>query len=220
MTDARVDRRLGGWLILAGALIALAYYGRLTEGKPEENVVYTYEFAIGSLTIYAVLVGLLLLIARGLPTRDAFALRRPTSWGRAIGLAVVVLITVYALSALVATFADPGGEQGLTPTGWDSDRAGAFVASFVVIAVAVPVVEELMFRGLGYSLLERFGTRVAIIATGVAFGLAHGLFAALPLLAAFGIGLAILRSRTGSVVPGIVLHGTFNAIALILSVAA
>ena len=220
MSDARAGRRLAAWSLLVGALIALAYYGRFTEGKPEKNVVYTYDFAVGSATIYALLVGVLLSIAIGLPKREAFALRRPASWGRAIGLAITVLIGVYVLSAIVAQFADPGGEQGLTPTGWDGDRAGAFVASFVVIAVLVPVVEELTFRGLGYSLLERFGARAAIIVTGVAFGLAHGLIEALPLLAAFGIGLAILRSRTGSVIPGIVLHGTFNAIALIVSVAA
>ena len=33
----------------------------------------------------------------------------------------------------------------------------------------------------------------------------------------FGAGLAFLRSRTGSVYPGMVVHGAFNSIALVLA---
>ena len=56
-----------------------------------------------------------------------------------------------------------------------------------------------MFRGAGYSLLARFGQIVAILVTGVTFGLVHGLIEALVVLTAFGIGLAWLRARTDSV---------------------
>jgi hypothetical protein len=38
-----------------------------------------------------------------------------------------------------------GREQGLTPTSWQPDRAGAFAANFVVVAVYAPIVEELTF---------------------------------------------------------------------------
>ena len=82
-----------------------------------------------------------------------------------------------------------------------------------------PIVEELTFRGLGYSLLARYGRWTAIIATGLAFALAHGLVNAFPLLAAFGIGLAYLRSRVDSVYPGMIVHGLFNAVALTVAVA-
>jgi membrane protease YdiL (CAAX protease family) len=59
---------------------------------------------------------------------------------------------------------------------------------------------------------------VAIVGTGVIFGLAHGLVLALPILVGFGIGLAWLRSRSESVYPGMVLHGLFNAASLALGV--
>jgi membrane protease YdiL (CAAX protease family) len=39
-----------------------------------------------------------------------------------------------------------------------------------------------------------------------------------PVIAVFGGVLAWIRSRTGSVFPGMVLHATFNAIALIAAV--
>jgi membrane protease YdiL (CAAX protease family) len=56
------------------------------------------------------------------------------------------------------------------------------------------------------------------VATGVLFGLAHGLIVALPVLAVFGIAVGWVRDRTDSVYPGMLLHGTFNGIALIASV--
>ena len=60
---------------------------------------------------------------------------------------------------------------------------------------------------------------LAIGVTGLLFGAAHGLLVALPILTAFGLVVGWLRVRTNSVYPGMALHGTFNAIALIASVA-
>ena len=55
----------------------------------------------------------------------------------------------------------------------------------------------------------------AIEIVGITFALAHGLVQAFPELAVFGCALAWLRFRTTSVFPGMLLHGTFNAIALV-----
>lgn len=77
-----------------------------------------------------------------------------------------------------------------------------------------PLVEELTFRGVGQSLLRFLGRAPSILLAGVAFGLAHGLLEALIVLVPFGIALAWLRDRTNSVLPGILVHGLFNAAAL------
>ncbi|MBA3427137.1 MAG: CPBP family intramembrane metalloprotease, partial [Actinobacteria bacterium] len=50
----------------------------------------------------------------------------------------------------------------------------------------------------------------AIALTGLAFALTHGLLLPLISIAAFGFGLAYLRSRTRSVYPGIVIHMLVN----------
>ena len=92
------------------------------------------------------------------------------------------------------------------------------MAFFLVVSVLAPVVEELTYRGLGFTLLAPYRTWVAIIVTGVLFGAAHGLVAGLPVLTIFGIVVAWLRSRTGSVYPSMLLHGVFNGTALLLSV--
>jgi membrane protease YdiL (CAAX protease family) len=173
---------------------------------------------------YGIMLGILLLIARGLPRRELFALRRPASWKRALGLAALALVTIYAAAFVyeraLSLFGDWNAtdEQGLVPNGWDSSRAGAFVAFFLVVTFLGPAVEELTYRGLGISLLLPWGSMPAIGATGVLFGAAHGLLVALPVLTIFGIVVGWLRVRTDSVYPGMALHATFNGIALIAAV--
>src|SRR5206468_5811783 len=96
--------------------------------------------------------------------------------------------------------------------------AAPFIANALAVCLLAPFVEEITFRGVGFGLIAaRFGAEPAIVASAVLFGLAHGLVEALPLLVAFGIGLAWLRERQGSTIPGMILHGTFNAIALTAS---
>jgi len=213
-----VTGRLIAWLGLVGALTAIAYGSRAASGKPETDAVYEYDLALAGIVQYGIMLGVVLLIAMGTEARALLALRRPASWWRAAGLSVVVLVGLYVLGGLLSPYLDPGGEQGLTPSGWDPDRAGAFAFNFAVIVLVAPFVEELTFRGLGYSLLEPFGRGLAIVAVGVAFGLVHGLVEALPILAAFGAGLAWIRARTGSLYPAIATHGVFNAIAIAIAV--
>jgi membrane protease YdiL (CAAX protease family) len=210
--------RLIGWALLVGVLATIGYATRAAEGRPPKNLLYHYGTAFGGLVQYGIILGIVLALARGPGMGERLALRRPYSWPRALGLGVATLIAVYVFAAVLDTFLNPGREQGLTPDHWDPSRAGAYAANFVVVAVVAPIVEELMFRGLGFSLLRRYGEWAAILLVGLAFGLYHGLFEALPILAFFGACLAFVRSRTGSVYPGMLVHATFNSIALVVAV--
>jgi membrane protease YdiL (CAAX protease family) len=216
----RQSWRLVAWLLLSLAFAGLAYAGQLSDEEPPDDYAYRYSSSVGAAVVYAVTFGLLLLIARGLDRRAAFGLRAPASWPRALGLALLALLAIYVLTAIyvAATNADPSDEQGLVPTEWDSSRIVPFALFFVSVAVFAPVVEELTYRGLGFSLFAPFGTWTAIIVTGLLFGAAHGLFVAFPILALFGIVVGWLRARTASVYPGMLLHGLFNAVAVIVSV--
>ena len=213
--------RLAGWLILVGALATLGYAGRATGGKPEDDVLYRYETAIGSVIVYAILLAILVFgIGRGLPRADFFALRRPRSWPRALGYALGGYVAIFVGAGLLLVILDAGDEQGLTPDGWDSSRAGAYAANFLAVAIVGPVIEELVYRGAGLSLLLRFGPVVAVVATAICFGLGHGLVLALPSLVVFGIVTAIVRLRTDSIYPAMLVHCAFNATSLIVAVAA
>jgi CAAX protease family protein len=210
------SNKLTAWVILVSVLALLGYAGRASGGKPPKDAAYLYSTAASGLAQYAIVLAVVLLIAR--PEWSLLALRRPRGWARTLGSVLIVFVAVYAVSAIVSAYGDPGREQGLTPQGWDSSRAAPFVVNFIVFVAVAPVIEEVTFRGLGYSLLRPLGALTAILWVGIAFGLAHGLLEGLPILIVFGCGLAWLRERSDSVYPGIAVHATFNAIALIAAV--
>jgi membrane protease YdiL (CAAX protease family) len=155
-----------------------------------------------------------LLIAIRAPKRELFALRRPLSWPRAIGISILIYVGMLLLSLAISPFLDPAEEQGLVPETWPPPSTGAFALNAFVVIVAAPIVEELTFRGLGFSLLLRFGSEIAIAGSALAFTLAHGLLEAAPQIFALGLGLAYLRSRLNSVYPSVMLHASFNTLAL------
>jgi len=206
------------WTGFILAFAGLSYAGRATEGKPDPNVLYKWSTTAAYLIQYAVIALIVWGIA-GLGQRfELFTLRRPTSWARAAGIAVGIWVGMAILAGVLGPFLHPGREQGLTPTRWEPAHAAAYIGNGILIAVLVPMIEELTFRGLGFSLLRRYGEWTAILLSGLLFGLAHGLVSALPLLVAFGIGLGYLRSRVDSVYPGMIVHGLFNAASLIFAV--
>jgi CAAX protease family protein len=213
-----VSGRLVAWLCLVGVQILVGYASRASGGRPPKNAVYHWDTAVNGIVLYAIILSVVLAIVSPAPRR-LLALRRPVSWAPAVGAAGGVLVGIYVISAALDPLLHPGREQGLTPSGWNSHRAAPFIANFILIAVVAPIVEELTFRGAGFSLLERYGRWFAIVAVGLLFGLAHGLVEALPILVVFGSGLAWLRSRTRSVYPGILLHAAFNALALAVAIA-
>lgn len=210
--------RLVAWLVFAFVLAGLAYAARAGGGSTPNDLAYRWSSSIAALLQYAVMLGLLLLFTKGLDRRVAFALRHPTSWPRAVGLAAAGIAAIWAVSAILSPFLDATKEQGLVPKGWDGSRWAPFVAFFVVVTFVAPAVEELTYRGLGFTLIAPFGVWIAIVSTGLLFGAAHGLVAGFPVLAFFGIAVGWLRARTDSVYPGMLLHATFNGVALILSV--
>jgi len=209
---------LAAWTTFVVAFTSLSYAVRFTEGKPEKDVLYQWSTVANSLIQYVV-IGLIIYGIAGLGNRrQLLALRRPTSWWLALGIGVGIGIGMAILTTALGPFLHPGREQGVTPDVWEPRHAAAYVANGVVICIVAPFVEEVAFRGLGYSLLVRYGRWAAIVLVGVAFGLAHGLVEAFPFLAAFGAGLAYLRSKVDSVYPGMIVHGLFNAVALAVAV--
>lgn len=210
--------RLGAWASLVLLLILLAYGSRLAGGDPPADALYRYETAIGGIVVYGFLFLILVWIGRGLPAREFFALHRPVSWSSALGLSLLAYVTIFVGAGLILWALEAGDEQGLTPESWDSSKAGAYAANFVAVALVGPIVEELMYRGAGMTLLARYGTPVAVFVTAVGFGLGHGLVLALAALVLFGLVMAALRLRTKSVYPCMLVHCAFNATSLILAV--
>ena len=214
-----LGRPLTLWTTFVLVLATLSYTARFSDGPPANDVLYRWSSVAEGALQFAIVGAIVYGIAGLGNRRELLALRRPKSWPAAAGIAVGIAVTMILLLAFLGPILDPGEEQGLTPETWRPDRAAPYIANGIVVAGAAPIVEELAFRGLGYSLLARFGRWTAIVLVGVFFALAHGLVEAFPFLAALGAMLAYLRSRVDSVVPGMIVHALFNVTALVIAVA-
>jgi membrane protease YdiL (CAAX protease family) len=95
---------------------------------------------------------------------------------------------------------------------------GAVPVQILLIVIAAPVSEEICFRGMLFGgLRERLPKLGAALISAVIFGGLHATtgVSAVPPLIAFGFLLALLYEKTGSVVPGILLHMLNNSAALL-----
>jgi uncharacterized protein len=216
MNQARLQRKLVAWWALVGGLAVLGFAARAaSDDEPAQDVLYRYDAAVYGGLFYLLILGIVLVIASGIEPREAFALRSPTSWAVAAGIAVGLLVSLLIVSALLEPVLGAGEEQGLDPTGWRPERAGAFALNAVVTAVLGPLVEEFLFRGIGFYLLAQFGDLAAIVVTSIAFALTHGIAVGLPIFFIIGVGLGFIRSRTESIYPALLLHAGFNGVALV-----
>jgi hypothetical protein len=83
----------------------------------------------------------------------------------------------------------------------------------VLIAVVAPIAEELFFRGMLYPIMRRrWGAGWAMVLNALVFALAHFLPVLIPGLFFVGLILAVVRERSQSVLPGILLHVLQNGI--------
>ena len=212
------NARLAAWLSLVALLASVNYASRylVSSSSSTDDALYRYSTAVGATFEYAILFLLIYAIAR-VDLARLFALRRPTRWLNAAGLGFAAIVAIFLIEAAVAALPleSPGKEQGLTPSHFTSSHALPFAVNAVPIVVFAPIVEELMFRGVGFGLLERYGRPAAIVIVGIAFGVSHGVVVGLLILAPFGAVLAHLRARTESVYPGMIVHALFNGIALL-----
>ncbi|HEU4392955.1 MAG TPA: type II CAAX endopeptidase family protein [Solirubrobacterales bacterium] len=99
-----------------------------------------------------------------------------------------------------------------------AEAFGAVPVQVLLIVVAAPISEEICFRGMLYGgLREKLPRVTAALIAGLLFGGLHALtgITAVPPLIVFGFVLCLLYEKTGSIVPGIILHMLNNSVALL-----
>lgn len=99
-----------------------------------------------------------------------------------------------------------------------AEAFGPLGVQIALIVILAPVSEEVCFRGMLYGgLRERIPRVPAALAAGIVFGGLHALtgLSAVPPLIFFGFILCLLYEKTGSIVPGMLLHALNNMAALL-----
>jgi membrane protease YdiL (CAAX protease family) len=202
------------WLALSSLLVLIAFAG---SSSSDREILYDFELAIFGAIFYGLMILISFLIARAYPRpADALGFRRFRLRWLWISLAVVLATTIVAVA--VEPFLHGGEDQGFAVDHWEPQHAGAFAANVVVLILLGPFAEELFFRGLGVRALMLYGGVMAVLVTGVIFGLVHGVLGALPPLVLFGIGLAWVRLRSASIWPSFIGHATYNGLGVLVLV--
>lgn len=125
-------------------------------------------------------------------------------------LAAIGAYFVFAI-AYVAIVGEPEQED-------IADAFGPVPLQILLIVFAASISEEICFRGMLFGgMRERLPMWAAALLSAAIFGSLHAFtgISAVPPLIAFGFILALLYEKTGSIVPGIILHMLNNSLALL-----
>jgi uncharacterized protein len=126
-----------------------------------------------------------------------------------------MVAAIFAYLAFAALYVALAGEPEQEDI---AEGFGAIPVQILLIVFAASISEEICFRGFLFGgLRERFPRLAAALLSAVIFGALHALtgISAVPPLIAFGFVLALLYEKTGSIVPGIILHMLNNSVALL-----
>ncbi|HEX3616984.1 MAG TPA: CPBP family intramembrane glutamic endopeptidase [Solirubrobacteraceae bacterium] len=156
--------------------------------------------------------------------RVEFGYRR-IRWRTGLAALVAAAAVYYALSLVYSLVFNLHGTDKL-PSGLGLNHTGWKIVVAVYVCVMAPICEEFFFRGFLFGVLRRMrvtiggrqaGPWIAAAIVGVLFGLAHFDSAQpefLIPLGFLGFVLCIVRWRTGSLYPCMVLHSLNNSVAL------
>ena len=160
------------------------------------------------------------------PVRQAFALHL-ISWNTALKCFSLGVATAVIAELLIQFF---GNEKGyivdLALQVDENDGTESLSLVFVAIAVLVPPIEEIYYRGFLYPTLRRLaGVPLAFVAIVLWFGLLHtpqlfGNWVAVVVVTAMGAVYTYVRQRYDSIFPSVITHFTYNGALLLFGIVA
>lgn len=149
---------------------------------------------------------------------NASLLKPKFSWKNLVFSILIALITLFGSLYLIKYITYLMETIGYNP---DSSlplplsNAGWLVLNILILALAPAICEELIYRGVVFNGLRKFGKVGAIFISALLFALAHG--SAMQFFYQFILGLVLawIVVKTGSIVYSMVVHFVNNAIVVI-----
>ncbi len=199
-----------GWLeIVVGLVVfsAVARGGVLLSGQLDLDPV-VYGLALAALSVIAPFAGFAAAVLLRIRSLHAFGVRR-VSWRWlliGVGAGVVAFVAKgFAVMAYTALTGDSSTPQEVFGDG-GSGGVLSLVLATLFIGLLVPLVEELLFRGVITNALLRYGPLIGVVGSTLIFALAHGINTVFPVALVFGLISAEMFRRSGSVWPGVIAH--------------
>ncbi|GMQ94173.1 MAG: hypothetical protein BMS9Abin12_1657 [Acidimicrobiia bacterium] len=141
-------------------------------------------------------------------------------WGILAGMGLQVAIAVVTAPFIVWIWPDGPPSQGVATIAESSETLLEQLAILAVVAVAAPIIEEIIFRGMLLSVLRRSLSRwPAILLSAAVFSAVHLLdpdaLAVVPGLFLLGVVLGWAALRRGDLSLAIALHSGINLLAAV-----
>ena len=201
----------GLFTLLVSALMGLAHPGA-SLAKPlgfSEVSAALFQLLIGLGAIVLTLV-FLLKVTR-LKTKD-LRIMLPAPWSPGFCLPVFLGVANLAnlAGALINRLTGSPATSEMLPSGGPE-----LLMQFLALCVMPAIAEELLFRGAFQGLMRPCGSAAAIFAPALLFGVLHLDLAQGLTAFACGVFLGWLAERSGSILPGMLLHLVNNALAFL-----
>lgn len=131
-----------------------------------------------------------------------------------LGFCSYFVLTAIVMTSVARFIVIPDQEQKtgfLQPTGIEA------LLAFIALIIVVPITEELLFRGFLFKgIRTKYSFPVTAIVVSLLFAVAHGQLNVGLDVFSLSLVLCYLREKTGSLWPGILVHGLKNAVAFFM----
>ncbi len=131
------------------------------------------------------------------------------------GLAVA--LTANYASQLVIGIFETFGINANIDMNYPCDSALDVILFYVSVAVLPALVEEFAFRGIILSYLRKYSDSLAVLISGITFGLLHGNFTQIPFAVIVGFVLGFIVVKTNSLLPAIIIHFLNNFLSVTMT---
>jgi membrane protease YdiL (CAAX protease family) len=180
-------------------------------------------FAESGTNLVAVLVCIQLIVCKPLGLKVTEMLTKPgicssstmLAWTAGMFCFIKLLCQIYSLLTRLLIHAEPPYNNPVINRVWAIalyPSAPDIFFLWLYIGVFAPIAEEVVFRGVLYSVLrKRVGVMRACLLSGAIFSAAHLDPAAFLQTLFIGAGLAYVYERTRSLLPCIMMHGLWNS---------
>lgn len=220
---------LGSFLLLATIplVIALPYLINtwMKHGPPRPEALATDKTLIvisiaGTIVAHLVTLGLIWFIASRAgrqPFMKSIGFQWPANMSPVVGTLLCFLFAALLLVIGWGITTVLGGSKTQLDLIVESSMAARFITALAAVATA-PLVEELIYRGVLYSAIERaagVGTAVAVVTllfAGVHVFQYSNNLGVIGVITMLSLALTIIRAYTGSVLPPFIVHLVFNGI--------
>ena len=139
--------------------------------------------------------------------------------GKQIGLSVVgALGAMFFMNFMLTILPIPQDLLGDLTSGVSKLTSYPFWQAILANALLIPIMEEVLFRGYIISRLEKaMPSIVAALISSVVFGICHGGLVWAIWAFLLGMFICVVRIKSRSIVPGIIIHIIMNTYAMVVS---